>query len=104
MKSRGPVIQRGKAAIKGHARIRDRRIRMSATVTLQEAQAYLPELVRKLSRGEEVAITEGDQVVARIVGEGPAAGKRPGPGLCKGMITIVSDDDEHLKDFAEYMP
>ncbi len=77
---------------------------MSATVTLQEAQAKLPELVHQLSRGEELAITEGDQVVARIVGERPAAGQRPGPGLCKGMITIVSADDEHLNDFAEYMP
>jgi hypothetical protein len=26
------------------------------------------------------------------------------PGLLRGFITIVSDDDEHLKDFAEYMP
>ena len=26
------------------------------------------------------------------------------PGLGKGMISIVSDDDDHLKDFAEYMP
>ena len=25
-------------------------------------------------------------------------------GSCKGMLTIISDDDEHLKDFAEYMP
>jgi len=25
-------------------------------------------------------------------------------GSCKGMMTIVSEDDEHLKDFAEYMP
>ena len=24
-------------------------------------------------------------------------------GSCKGMLTIVSEDDEHLKDFAEYM-
>jgi hypothetical protein len=29
---------------------------------------------------------------------------RPPPGLGKGYITIVSDDDEHLKDFEEYMP
>ena len=77
---------------------------MSATISLQEAQAKLPELVHKLSKGEELAITDGDQVVARIVGERPAARQRPGPGLCKGMMTIVSDDDEHLKDFAEYMP
>jgi hypothetical protein len=25
------------------------------------------------------------------------------PGNCKGMATIVADDDEHLRDFAEYM-
>jgi hypothetical protein len=29
---------------------------------------------------------------------------RPGPGLCAEMMTIVADDDEHLKDFSEYMP
>lgn len=29
---------------------------------------------------------------------------RPAPGLGKGMLTIISDDDDHLKDFAEYMP
>jgi hypothetical protein len=29
---------------------------------------------------------------------------QPRFGSCKGMLTIVSDDDEHLKDFAEYMP
>ncbi|HUY36847.1 MAG TPA: hypothetical protein VMV69_29275 [Pirellulales bacterium] len=29
----------------------------------------------------------------------------PGDGrLREGFITIISDDDEHLKDFAEYMP
>jgi hypothetical protein len=22
----------------------------------------------------------------------------------KGLITVISDDDEHLKDFEEYMP
>ena len=25
------------------------------------------------------------------------------PGLWKGKLTILSDDDEHLKDFEEYM-
>jgi hypothetical protein len=24
-------------------------------------------------------------------------------GSCKGMLTVVSEDDEHLKDFEEYM-
>ena len=63
---------------------------MSITITLPEAQSKLPELVHKLAKGEERAITEGDQVVARIVGERLPARQRPGPGLCKGMITIVA--------------
>ena len=78
---------------------------MSTTITLDEAQAKLRELVAHLTEGEEVAITEGDQIVARIVGERrPTVAGRPAPGFAKGMITIVADDDEHLKDFAEYMP
>ena len=28
---------------------------------------------------------------------------RPVFGSCKGMMTIVSEDDQHLKDFDEYM-
>ena len=74
------------------------------TITMEEAQAKLPELIDGLSRGEEVAVTQKGRVVARIVGEGSAFPSRPGPGLAKGMLTVVADDDEHLKDFAEYMP
>jgi antitoxin (DNA-binding transcriptional repressor) of toxin-antitoxin stability system len=74
------------------------------TVTLEEAQAKLPEIIHQLVGGDEVAVTEGDQVVARIVGERQPPRQRPGPGLCKGMMTIVADDDQHLADFAEYMP
>jgi antitoxin (DNA-binding transcriptional repressor) of toxin-antitoxin stability system len=76
------------------------------TLTIQEAQARLPDLIHKLQPGEEVVISEDDQPVARLVGapSNPAASRRPPPGLGKGCITIVSDDDEHLQDFAEYMP
>jgi antitoxin (DNA-binding transcriptional repressor) of toxin-antitoxin stability system len=75
-----------------------------ATVTIQEAQASLPDLIHKLTPGDEVIITENNQPVAKLVGEKPPVRHRPGPGLCKGMITIVADDEEHLKDFEEYMP
>ena len=34
----------------------------------------------------------------------PTPGLRPPPGLGKGFITVVSDEDDHLKDFEEYMP
>jgi antitoxin (DNA-binding transcriptional repressor) of toxin-antitoxin stability system len=72
------------------------------TITLEEAQHHLSEIIDKLTPGEEVVITQDNRAVARIVRE--TKPPRPGPGLCQGMITIVSDDEEHLKDFAEYMP
>lgn len=72
-------------------------------VTIEDAQARLPELIRGLSSGGELAITQGGRVVARIVGERTANSQRPGPGLARGMLTVVADDDEHLKDFAEYI-
>jgi antitoxin (DNA-binding transcriptional repressor) of toxin-antitoxin stability system len=73
------------------------------TVTLIQAQADLVGLIRRLSPGEEVVITENERTVARLKAEPTSPPQRPGPGLLKGMITIVEDDDEHLKDFAEYM-
>ena len=73
-------------------------------VTIEEAQARLPELIDGLAKGEQMMVTAGEQVVARIVGERIARRQRPGPGLAQGMLTIVSDDDEHLRDFAEYVP
>ena len=77
-----------------------------ATVTIQEAQAKLPDLIHNLSPGDEVVITENNQPVARLVSElpPPKPGLRPPPGLGKGFITIISEDDDHLKDFEEYMP
>jgi antitoxin (DNA-binding transcriptional repressor) of toxin-antitoxin stability system len=77
---------------------------MATTVTVAEAAANLRGIIDGLAEGEEVTITDDDRVVARLVGERPVRRERPGPGLCKGMITIVADDDEHLRDFAEYMP
>ena len=72
------------------------------TITLEEAQRHLTEIIEKLMPGEEIVLTRDDQPVARLV-RMPNQGQ-PRPGLGKGMLTIVSDDDEHLKDFAEYMP
>jgi antitoxin (DNA-binding transcriptional repressor) of toxin-antitoxin stability system len=78
---------------------------MSATITVEEAQARLKELIHQMAPGEEVVITENLQPIAKLVSEqAPIPRLRPPPGLGKGMITIVADDGEHLKDFAEYMP
>ncbi len=71
------------------------------TISIAEAQARLPELIGGLAGGQELVITEGERVVARLVGE---RWERPGPGLASGIFSIVAEDDEHLEDFAEYMP
>ena len=77
-----------------------------ATVSIQEAQAQLVDLIHNLAPGGELVITENNHPVAKLVSESPAlrSGLRPPPGLGKGYITVVSDDDEHLADFAEHMP
>ena len=70
------------------------------------SQAKLKELIHQMTPGDEIILTENQQRVAKLVSELPKAkpGLRPPPGLGKGMISILSEDDEHLKDFAEYMP
>jgi len=37
-----------------------------ASLTIQEAQAQLPDLIHRLTPGDEVVITENDQPVARL--------------------------------------
>ncbi len=37
------------------------------TVTIEEAQARMVDLVRRLGPGDEIVITENDQPVARLV-------------------------------------
>jgi antitoxin (DNA-binding transcriptional repressor) of toxin-antitoxin stability system len=76
---------------------------MSRAITVEEAQSSLPELIGKLAPGEEILITQDQQPVARLVGERPAERKPRVPGNCKGLITLLVEDDEHLKDFEEYM-
>ncbi len=76
------------------------------TMTVDQVQAKLPEVIGKLAAGEELIITDNQQPVARLVGEPakPPASSRPGPGLCKGMITYMAPDfDAPLDDLKEYM-
>jgi prevent-host-death family protein len=73
-----------------------------STITLEEAQVQLPELVEKLTAGEEVIITRDGKPVGRLL---PPELPRGVPliGRGKGKLVRYIDDDEHLKDFAEYM-
>ena len=79
---------------------------MSATITVEEAQANLKDLIHRLTPGGEIIITENQQPVAKLVSEPAKLPKppRPGPGLCKGMITYIAPDfDAPLEDMKEYM-
>ena len=71
-------------------------------MTIPEAQAALPDLVEQLKPGEEVILMRGDQPVAKLI---PITAKQPQPtfGNCRGKLTIVAEDEEHLQDFHEYM-
>ncbi|MEX2120267.1 MAG: type II toxin-antitoxin system prevent-host-death family antitoxin [Pirellulales bacterium] len=73
------------------------------TVTIEEAQAKLPELIDKLVPGAELIITRNDEPVARLIGDRSTRQPRQ-PGSAKGKLIIHSEDDEHLEDFREYMP
>ncbi|MEX1041433.1 MAG: DUF2281 domain-containing protein [Pirellulaceae bacterium] len=75
---------------------------MPKTVELDVAQATLSELIAGLKPNEEVVIMRNHKPVARIVSPDTARPSRI-PGLMKGKLTIVAEDDEHLKDFEEYM-
>ena len=72
-------------------------------VTVEEAQAKLPELIDRLAAGEELIITRNAEPIARLSAEAKPKRQRRVPGSAKGMLTILVEDDEHLKDFAEYM-
>jgi antitoxin (DNA-binding transcriptional repressor) of toxin-antitoxin stability system len=73
------------------------------TVTVEQAQAGLADLIEQAQPGQEILITRGDRPVARLTVEAPAKRQPRRPGNCRGMLTIVADDEEHLKDFAEYV-
>jgi antitoxin (DNA-binding transcriptional repressor) of toxin-antitoxin stability system len=76
-----------------------------STVTIEDAQTRLPELIEQLHGGEEIVITRGDKPVARLVAE--AAPPRPPrrPGTLKGTVLYMAPDfDAPLEEFKEYMP
>jgi antitoxin (DNA-binding transcriptional repressor) of toxin-antitoxin stability system len=76
------------------------------TITVEQAQATLKDLIRQMAPGEEVIITENKQPVAKLVSQPvkEMVQTRPGPGLCKGMITYMAPDfDAPLEDMKEYM-
>lgn len=71
-----------------------------STTGIDEVRTKLKDLISQLGPDDEVVITENSQPIARLLAPKPC----PQCGGCKGMLTIVQDDDEHLEDFKDYMP
>lgn len=73
------------------------------TVTLQEAQTTLPELIRTQPPGEPLLITDGGVVVATLVTPSPPA-QTPAPKLGTLRSTVLSMEhfDDPLPGFEEY--
>ena len=73
-------------------------------ISIDQASAQLPTLLSNLAPGEAIVLTDGGKPVAKVT---PVENSEPQPkrrrGTAKGVLTIISEDDEHLKDFAEYM-
>ena len=76
-----------------------------ATVTIQEAQAMLVDLIHRLTPGEEVVITENNEPVARLVPTNKGSERKPRqPGTLRGTVLYMAPDfDAPLEDFKEYM-
>jgi len=72
------------------------------TVTLEQAQANLPQLLEQLKPGEEITITEHGQPLALV----KKAERNSWPckaGSAKGKIRMAPDFDAPLEEFKEYM-
>jgi len=77
---------------------------MSASISVEETQAKLPDLIQQLAPGKEIVITQNQQPVAKLVSERLSEHQLRVPGNCQGMIVLAVEDDEHLRDFEEHMP
>ncbi len=75
------------------------------TIPIEVAQAQLEELIRKMSPGDEVIITVGDQPVARLTTTNDKHNSTPRqPGTLRGTVNYMAPDfDATLDEFQEYM-
>ena len=74
-----------------------------STITIQEAQANLLELIHKLPPGDEVVITENNEPVAKLARTAMEQQWPCKAGSAKGRIRFAPDFNEPLEEFKEYM-
>ena len=67
-----------------------------STITLEEAQDHLADVISQLSPGEPVIITLHDKPIARLIAEEAVVRQPRKAGTARGLLTIHVEDDEHL--------
>jgi antitoxin (DNA-binding transcriptional repressor) of toxin-antitoxin stability system len=75
------------------------------TITVQEAQSHLAEIIDKLPPGEEVVITRDDKPVATIRATFPTKPRKPRQlGTLKGSVLYMAPDFDAIPEgFEEYV-
>ena len=75
------------------------------TITMQEAQSHLTEIIEKLPHGEELVVTRDDMPVAAIRTMPPIAPRKSRQlGTLKGSVLDMAPDfDEIPEGFEDYV-
>ena len=73
------------------------------TLTLQDAQRRLPELIAAAVSGEEVTIESNDGTIVALMLLKPMSPK-PIFGSAKGLIKILDGFDDPIEGFEDYEP
>jgi prevent-host-death family protein len=75
-----------------------------STITIQEAQAQLSDLIHRLTPGDEVVITENNKPVAKLARTEPKKQWPCKAGSAKKTLHRMAwDFDAPLNEFKEYM-
>jgi len=74
-----------------------------STVSLEEAQANLGDLISRLTPGEELLIAEQGQPVAKLVRSERTSWPCQAGSATDKILWIAPDFDAPLDDFREYM-
>jgi antitoxin (DNA-binding transcriptional repressor) of toxin-antitoxin stability system len=77
-----------------------------SSITLEQAQSQLADLIHGLKPGDELLITENQLPIARLtVAAQQRTSRKPRrPGTLRGTVTYMAPDfNAPLEDFREYM-
>jgi antitoxin (DNA-binding transcriptional repressor) of toxin-antitoxin stability system len=76
-----------------------------STVTIEEAQAHLPELIEQLHSGGEILILRDQKPIAKLTVQPPTNQVPRQPGTLKDTVLYMAPDfNAPLDEFKEYMP